>query len=207
MSFWSESVFPRFLEWSARDNAELKELRARTLAPAQGRVLELGFGTGLNLPFYPPAVTEIVAIDPNPGMSRIAHERMQALGRTVEHHQISAESLPFDRSSFDSVVCTLTLCSIPNVTAALDEVSRVLKPGGQLLFFEHGRHADASVARWQDRFDPLWGRIFDGCHINRDIAKLVGAAGLQMSGVEHPLIRGPRMVSYLYLGRAMRPAA
>ncbi|HEX4377786.1 MAG TPA: methyltransferase domain-containing protein [Steroidobacteraceae bacterium] len=207
MSFWSESVFPRFLEWSARDNAELKELRARALAPAQGRVLELGFGTGLNLPFYPPAVTEIVAVDPNPGMSRIAHERMQALGRTVEHHQISAESLPFDRNSFDNVVCTLTLCSIPNVTAALEEVSRVLKPGGQLLFFEHGRHADASVARWQDRFDPLWGRVFDGCHINRDIAQLVRAAGLQMSGVEHPPMRGPRMVSYLYLGRATRPAA
>ncbi len=207
MGIWSESVFPRILEWSARNNAELNDLRARAIAPAQGRVLELGFGTGLNLPFYPASVTQIVAVDPNPGMSRIARQRMQALGRTVEHHQISAESLPFDRGSFDNVVCTLTLCSIPNVRAALEEVHRVLKPGGQLLFLEHGRHASGPVARWQDRLDPLWGKVFDGCHINRDIARLVDGAGLRLSPVEHPPFRGPKLVSYVYLGRATREPA
>jgi ubiquinone/menaquinone biosynthesis C-methylase UbiE len=205
MKVWSESIFPRFLDWTARDSDELKELRTRALARAQGRVLELGFGTGLNLPHYPRSVTEIVAVDPNPGMATIAHRRLQALGMRVEHHQVSAESLSFDSGSFDSVVCTLTLCSIANVRAALAEVTRVLKPGGEFLFFEHGRHADASVAKWQDRLNPLWKVVFDGCHINRDIAQLVSGAGLALRGIEHPRMRGPRIVGYVYLGRAMRP--
>jgi ubiquinone/menaquinone biosynthesis C-methylase UbiE len=204
MSVWSDSIFPRFLDWTARDNDELKELRTRALAPARGRVLELGFGTGLNLPHYPPSITQIVAVDPNPGMARIAHRRIQDLGMTVEHHQSSAESLSFDTGSFDSVVCTLTLCSIPNVQAALAEVTRVLKPGGQFLFFEHGRHADSSVAKWQDRLNPLWKVVFDGCHINRDIAQLVSGAGLALRAIEHPRMRAPGFVAYVYLGRAMR---
>jgi SAM-dependent methyltransferase len=129
---------------------------------------------------------------------------MQNLGMTVEHHQISAESLPFDAGSFDSVVCTLTLCSIANVRAALAEVTRVLKPGGEFLFFEHGRHAESSVAKWQDRFNPLWKVIFDGCHINRDIAQLIDGAGLAVRAIEHPKMRAPRIVGYVYLGRAMR---
>lgn len=207
MRVWSDSIFPRFLDWVARDNDELKALRTRALAPAQGRVLELGFGTGLNLPHYPPCVTQIVAVDPNPGMAAIARRRIHDLGMTVEHHQISAEALSFDTASFDSVVCTLTLCSIPNVRAALAEVTRVLKPGGQFLFFEHGRHAESSVAKWQDRLNPLWKVVFDGCHINRDIAQLVSGAGLALRGVEHPTMRAPRIAGYVYLGRAMRPVA
>jgi ubiquinone/menaquinone biosynthesis C-methylase UbiE len=204
MRVWSESIIPRFLEWTARDSEELKELRTRALAPARGRVLELGFGTGLNLPHYPRSVTEIVAVDPNPGMATIAHRRMHDLGMKVEHHQVSAESLSFDSGSFDSVVCTLTLCSIPNVRAALAEVTRVLKPDGQFLFFEHGRHAESTVAKWQDRLNPLWKIVFDGCHINRDIAQLISGAGLALGAIEHPRMRGPRIVGYLYLGRAMR---
>ena len=207
MRVWSESIFPRFLDWIARDNDELKELRTRALAPAQGRVLELGFGTGLNLPHYPRSVTQIVAVDPNPGMATIAHRRMQGLGIAVEHHQISAESLDFDTGSFDSVVSTLTLCSIPNVRAALAEVTRVLKPGGQFLFFEHGRHAESSVAKWQDRLNPLWKAIFDGCHINRDIAQLVSDAGLELRGIEHPSMHAPRIAGFVYLGRAVRSHA
>lgn len=206
MKVWSDSIFPRFLDWVARDNEELKELRSRALAPTQGRVLELGFGTGLNLAHYPPSVTKIVAVDPNPGMAAIAHRRMQTLGMTVEHHQISAESLFFETGSFDSVVCTLTLCSIPDVRAALSEVTRVLKPGGQFLFFEHGRHSDTAVAKWQDRLNPLWKAVFDGCHINRDIAQLVSGAGLTLHGMEHPPMRAPRIAGYVYLGRAQRPA-
>jgi SAM-dependent methyltransferase len=204
MGVWSESIMPRLLEWTARDSEELKELRTRALAPAKGRVLELGFGTGLNLPHYPPGVTQIVAVDPNPGMAKIAHRRIKDLGMAVEHHQVSAESLPFDSRSFDNVVCTLTLCSIPNLPAALVEVARVLKPGGQFLFLEHGRHAESSVAKWQDRLDPVWKVVFDGCHINRDIAQFVSGAGLELRGVEHPGMRGPRLVGYLYLGRAAR---
>lgn len=207
MRIWGESIFPRFLDWAARDNDELKALRARALAPTQGRALELGFGTGLNLPHYPTSAAEIVAVDPNPGMAAIAQRRIKQLGMTVEHHQISAETLSFDPGSFDSVVCTLTLCSIPNVRSALAEVWRVLKPGGQFLFLEHGRHADPAVAKWQDRLNPLWKSVFDGCHINRDIGQLIEAAGLELRSLEHPHIRAPRIAGYVYLGRAQRPVA
>ncbi len=207
MRIWGESIFPRFLDWAARDNEELKALRARALAPTQGRVLELGFGTGLNLPHYPTCVAEIVAVDPNPGMAAIAQRRIEQLGIVVEHHQISAETLSFDAGSFDSVVCTLTLCSIPNVRAALAEVWRVLKPGGQFLFLEHGRHADPAVAKWQDRLNPMWKAVFDGCHINRDIGQLIEAAGLKVHNLEHPHLRAPRIAGYVYLGKAQRPVA
>lgn len=204
MSFWSNVVFPRVLDWSMRNNDELKELRTRALAPTRGRVLELGFGTGLNLPHYPADVTDIVAVDPNPGMATLARKRMRTRGISVQHRQISAESLPFEAASFDSVVCTLTLCSIPNVHAALQEVARVLKRGGQFLFFEHGRHAEAAVAKWQDRLNPMWKVVFDGCHINRDISRLIVDAGLTLTQMEHPPIQMPRVAGYLYLGSAQR---
>jgi ubiquinone/menaquinone biosynthesis C-methylase UbiE len=205
MRLWGDSIFPRLLDWSMRDNDELKAMRTRALEPARGRILELGFGTGLNLSHYPPSVREITVVDPSPGMAAIAQRRMEASGVKVDHHQVSAESLSFDTASFDSVVCTLTLCSIPNVRAALAEVWRVLKPGGQFLFLEHGRHADAAVAKWQDRLNPLWGAVFDGCHINRDIAQLVNAAGLELNSIDHPHMRAPRIAGYVYLGRAQRP--
>jgi ubiquinone/menaquinone biosynthesis C-methylase UbiE len=207
MRIWADSIFPRLLELMMRDNDELKELRTRALAPAQGRILELGIGTGLNLAHYPPSVREIAAVDPSPGMAALAQRRMRESGVKVEHHQIGAESLCFDTGSFDSVVCTLTLCSIPNVPAALAEVWRVLKPGGQFLFLEHGRHADAAVAKWQGRLNPLWGAVFDGCHLNRDIEQLVSAAGLQLDSIDHPHMKSvPRIAGYMYLGRAQRPA-
>jgi ubiquinone/menaquinone biosynthesis C-methylase UbiE len=200
-------IFPRFLDWIARDNAELKALRTHALEPACGRILELGFGTGLNLAHYPPTVKAIVAVDPNPGMATIARRRMDELGITVTHHQISAESLPFDPGSFDSVVSTLTLCSIPDVDAALSEVRRVLKPGGQFLFFEHGRDPDPGVSKWQDRLNPLWRRLFDGCQINRDVSRLLRNAGLSLATLENPRLSMPRVAGYGYLGRAERPLA
>jgi len=206
LGFWSDSIFPRFLDWVARDNRELRELRTRALLPAQGRVLELGFGTGLNLPHYPQSVQAIVAVDPNPGMAAIARRRMHDLGMAVTHHRISAESLPFDSGSFDSVVSTLTLCSIPDVHAALGEVRRVLRPGGQFLFMEHGRDPDPRVAKWQDRLNPLWKAVFDGCQVNRDISQLIRHAGLTLTAIENPRMHMPRVAAYGYLGRAERPA-
>jgi ubiquinone/menaquinone biosynthesis C-methylase UbiE len=205
MKVWSEWLFPRFLDWSAANNDELKALRARTLAAASGRVLELGFGTGLNLGHYPPGVRRIVAVDPNPGMARRARARIAAAGIEVDYHPITAEALPFEARSFDSVVCTLTLCSIPAVAAALREVHRVLRPGGQFLFFEHGRHPDANTYRWQRRLNPLWRRVFDGCNIDRDMAGLVSASGLQLTAIDNPVLQHvPRPVGYCYLGRAER---
>ena len=204
MGFYSERIFPRLMEWSASD-ARLNTLRARALAPASGRVLEIGFGTGINLEHYPTAVASIAAIDPNPGMARLARERATRLGRQVDHRQGSAEKLPFDAASFDCVLSTLTLCSIPDVRSALAEVHRVLRPGGAFLFLEHGRHPSPNIRRWQDRIDPWWGKLFDGCHINRDIAQLVSDAGLQTASITHPLLpKAPSIASYCYLGRAQR---
>lgn len=207
MRFWGEWVCPRLLNAMIADNEEVKSLRSRALAGAKGRVLELGFGTGLNLHHYPPDVKRIVAVDPNPGMAALARERMASVGIEVEHHQTTAEKLPFDADSFDSVVCTLTLCSIPDVAASLAEVRRVLKPGGQFLFCEHGLHPDPSIGRWQNRLNPLWKKVFDGCNINRDMTRLVGDASLRLDPVEHPQMKSmPKFAGYMYLGRAVRAA-
>lgn len=207
MRFWGEWVCPRLLNAMIADNEEVKTLRSRALAGTKGRVLELGFGTGLNLHHYPPDVKRIVAVDPNPGMAALARERMASVGIEVEHHQTTAEKLPFDSDSFDSVVCTLTLCSIPDVAASLAEVRRVLKPGGQFLFCEHGLHPDPSIGRWQNRLNPLWKKVFDGCNINRDMTRLVGDARLRLDPVEHPQLESmPKFAGYMYLGRAVRTA-
>jgi ubiquinone/menaquinone biosynthesis C-methylase UbiE len=203
MRFWGERVFPWLMDKMAADDEELKALRTRALAPTGGRVLELGFGTGLNLYHYPSGIRRIVAVDPNPGMKERARERMASLGIDVEHHRITAETLPFDASSFDSVVCTLTLCSIPRVDQALGEVRRVLKPGGQFLFLEHGRHPDPGVSRWQDRLNGVWGKLFDGCNINRDMPRLIADSGLVTTALDNQaLTKMPRPVGYFFLGRA-----
>lgn len=205
MKLWREWVLPRLLDSTLGSDRQIRMLRTRTLAAAHGRVLELGVGTGLNFAHYPKAVQSLVAVDPNPGMAQRARERMRSAGIDVEHHQITAETLPFDSASFDCVACTLTLCSIADVAAALREVRRVLKPGGQFLFLEHGRHPDPSVRRWQERLDPLWGRIFDGCHLNRDMPQLIQSAGLMLRDVDNPMVsKAPRIAGYCYLGRAER---
>jgi ubiquinone/menaquinone biosynthesis C-methylase UbiE len=205
MRLWSERVFPWLMDQMAADDPEIKALRTRALAPTGGRVLELGFGTGLNLYHYPPAIRRIVAVDPNPGMKARARERMATLGIDVEHHRITAETLPFDAASFDSVVCTLTLCSIPRVEQALGEVRRVLKPGGQFLFLEHGRHPDPGVSRWQDRLNGVWGKLFDGCNINRDMPRLIADSGLVTTALATEVLpKMPRPVGYFFVGRARK---
>ncbi len=207
MRLWGEWVCPRLLNLMIGNDEDVKALRTRALADTNGRVLELGFGTGLNLGHYPPDVKRIIAVDPNPGMAELARERMASAGIEVEHHQITAEKLPFDTASFDSVVCTLTLCSIPDVAASLAEVHRVLKPGGQFLFCEHGLHPEPRISKWQNRLNPVWKKVFDGCHINRDIARLVQSAGLALGPVEHPVLKSmPKFAGYFYLGRAVRAA-
>jgi ubiquinone/menaquinone biosynthesis C-methylase UbiE len=206
MGIYSERIFPKVLDWAMRA-PELKPLRARTVEHAHGRVLEIGFGAGHNLKFYPKSVERVIAVDPNPGLSAMAHERIKRNSINVEHHQITAERLPFDDASFDCVVSTLTLCSIPNVAAALAEVRRVLKPGGEFFFMEHGRCPDPSVNKWQDRLTPLWKVIGDGCHLNRNIEVLVRDAGLHINSLENLVLpKAPIAIGYAYLGRAERKA-
>ena len=204
MALYRQHVFPWVLEFVMTQRV-FRRYRREALAPASGRVLEIGFGTGINLEFYPPRIREVVAVDDNPGVAPRAVPRIRASGIDVEHHPLSAESLPFDSSSFDTVVSTFTLCSIPDLQAALGEVRRVLKPGGEFLFLEHGLSPDPGVARWQRRLNPAWQVVGDGCHLDRDATAEVGRAGLEVERVRNfYLPKSLKFAGYMYLGAARR---
>jgi ubiquinone/menaquinone biosynthesis C-methylase UbiE len=167
-------------------------------------VLEIGMGTGRNLPFYDRSrITQLVGVDPALQMHSLAQRRSDQAGLDVELVGLTAERLPLPDESFDTVVCTYTLCSIPNPVAALREVWRVLKPGGQFLFCEHGRAPDASVARWQRRIQPLWTPMMGGCHLDRDVPALLREAGLQ-AVLDQGYLPGPKVLTYHYWGRACK---
>jgi ubiquinone/menaquinone biosynthesis C-methylase UbiE len=179
----------------ASERAGLRETRRRLLSEARGSTVEIGAGTGLNLDLYPPAVTELLLTEPSPHMA--ARLRAKPLGsRTVEIVEAAAERLPFEDDRFDTAVATLVLCTVPDPSAALREVMRVLRPGGRLLFLEHVRAPDARLARWQDRLERPWELFGAGCHCNRDTARAIEQSGLQAERVERgevpramPLVR------------------
>jgi ubiquinone/menaquinone biosynthesis C-methylase UbiE len=197
-------VFPYLIDL-AMSSRVYRKPRARTLAPAKGRILEIGFGTGMNLQYYPPTVQRIEAIDPDLDLDRFSKPRIEASRIEVDFHHLDAEHLPFEAERFDTVVSTLTLCSIPDVVHALGEIRRVLKPGGQFLFLEHGLAPEASVARWQDRIGPAWKPIFGGCHLDRPMRELISGAGLQLDPVQSYYLRGlPRLVGYMTEGVARK---
>jgi ubiquinone/menaquinone biosynthesis C-methylase UbiE len=158
MGFYSRLIFPRLCDW-AMSSPEFTHLRKSVLAEAKGEILEIGFGTGLNLGHYPEQVRALAAVDPGTAMTRIAQARIEKSRIDVDLQSQSAESLPFDSGRFDCVVCTWTLCSIPDVQSALGEVLRVLKPGGRYFFIEHGLSDEPSVQRWQRRLNPIQRRI------------------------------------------------
>jgi len=204
VSFYHHYIFPHLLDLAMSSKA-FRKPRARTLAPAHGRILEIGFGTGMNLKYYPDTVRRIEAIDPDLDLDRFSQPRIDASRIDVDFHHLDAEHLPFEAERFDTVVSTLTLCSIPDVVHALGEVRRVLKPGGQFLFLEHGRAPDASVARWQDRITPAWKPLGGGCHLNRPMRELVQGAGLRLDPVQTYYLRGlPRIFGYMTEGVARR---
>ncbi len=183
---------------------QMNELRPGALAGARGEVLEVGFGSGLNLDFYPAAVTGVVGIEPNPveGL-RALEERIRAARFPVAQHALRADGeLPFDSGRFDCVVTTWTLCSIPDPVRALREMRRVLKPGGVYLFIEHGRAPTEGLARWQDRLNPAWRRLAGGCNMNRPIDAIVEKAGFESVRVERFRHIGPALLSHMYRGTA-----
>jgi ubiquinone/menaquinone biosynthesis C-methylase UbiE len=197
-------VFPYLLDFAMASKV-FRQPRRRTLAQARGRILEIGFGTGMNLQYYPPSVRRIEAIDPDVDLDRFSGPRMAASNIEVDFHHLDAEHLPFESESFDTVTCTLTLCSIPDVGHALGEVRRVLKPGGRFLFLEHGLSPEPRVARWQHRLTPLQRRIGGGCHLDRPTSELVGATGMALHGVRnYYLQRLPRFVGYMTEGAAIK---
>jgi len=204
MSFYESRILPYLLN-VFMDTKGTREERKRSLADVNGAVLEVGFGSGLNLPYYPKTVTRVVGVDPSRTSAHLARKRIAASSFPVEFVGLSAEKLPVADASFDSVVSTFTLCTIPDVAGALREMRRALKPEGRFFFVEHGHADDSRVARWQDRLDGFEQRIFGGCHLNRDISTLIRQAGFEIESLEHAYLKGaPKFAGFLYRGVAKR---
>jgi SAM-dependent methyltransferase len=174
MGFYSRIIFPRLCDWMMSD-PEMARLRSEVLADVGGEILEIGFGTGLNLAHYPKHVGRITTADPNPGMSKLAGRRITDGGIAVDQRATGGEQLPFEAESFDCVVSTWALCSIPQVGRAIGEVYRVLRPGGRFIFLEHGLGIDSKVQRWQRRLNPIQRLLGDGCRLDLDVPAIVGS--------------------------------
>jgi ubiquinone/menaquinone biosynthesis C-methylase UbiE len=204
MGLYSRFVFPYLCELALK-GPFVAARRKQLLDAARGDVLEIGIGTGLNLPHYPPSIKKITAIDPNPGMHRKAEARIAACGIEVDKRILGGESLPFEDASFDCVVSTFTLCSIADVERALAEFHRVLRPGGQLLFLEHGLSREPSVQKWQRRLNGVQRLLGDNCHLTRDVRELVGRRPYREASIEEFYMeKTPRTHGYVYLGTATK---
>ena len=194
-------ILPRLLDLAMRDRL-LDDYRQHAIEMARGLVLEVGVGSGLNLRFYSRAVDRVCGIDLSPELLRLAHERTADAVVPVSLIRASAEHLPFAVAVFDTIVMTWTLCSIASPSAALMEMRRVLKPGGDLLFVEHGLSPEIRIARWQHWLTPCWKRIGGGCHLDRKMDDLIRAAGFQIDAIETGYMKGPKPWTFMYLGRA-----
>ncbi|TLY15989.1 MAG: class I SAM-dependent methyltransferase [Nitrospirae bacterium] len=202
MGFYADHVFPRLMELCL-GTRKFQEQREQALTSVQGNVLEIGFGTGLNLPHYPKTVTCLTAVDPAIFLRNTVAQRTAELPFPVALLYMSAETLPFEEGRFDCAVSTLTLCTISDAVAALREVRRVLKPEGTFVFLEHGRSDDKKVAKWQDRLNPIQRIIACGCNLNRPIDALIRQAGLRLDRLDRFQMPGiPRIAGEMYRGVA-----
>ena len=201
MGFYNDVILPRLCDLAMR-NRQLVPIRERVIGAAEGRVLEIGVGSGLNLPFYRPPAREVLALEPASRLVAMARAASRASTMPITVLEASAEAIPLDQHSVDTIVTTWTLCSIPLAATALAEMRRVLRPGGKLLFVEHGLAPDASVRRWQDRLTPIWRSCAGGCHLNRPIAAMIEAAGFRIDRIETGYIPGPRPMTFMYEGSA-----
>lgn len=206
MGFYEQRILPHIIN-CAMNTKDLHEERTRCLADLEGTVLEIGFGTGLNLPHYPKTVTKVVGVDPSETSARLAADRIAAASFPVELIGLSAERIPVADAGFTSVVSTFSLCTIPDAGAALLEVRRVLAPGGHFHFVEHGLAADPRIQRWQHRLNGINQVILGGCNLNRPIDALITQAGFTLERLETSYMKGaPKFAGWVYRGIARRPS-
>ncbi len=201
MGFYRDEIVPR-INNAVMSSGEFSRIRKRVAADLHGDVLEVGFGSGLNVPHYPPAVSRVLAVDPATVGRKLAAKRIAASPAAVEWVGLDGQQIPLESASVDHVLTTWTLCTIPDVHGALREIRRVLRSGGSLHFVEHGRSPDRSVARWQDRLTPLQRRLAGGCHLNRPIDQLLADSGLEIARLDNYYASGPKTFSYMFEGIA-----
>ena len=206
MALYTDRILPHLVHWTLRGET-FRKLRQECVRGLAGTVLEVGFGSGLNLPWYPREVTKLWFIEPSREAQRMAREAIEAAPFPVEllggPLGVGAEAIPLPDGSVDAAVSTWTLCTIPGVERALTEMRRVLRPGAPFRFIEHGRSPDARVARWQDRLTPLQKRLAGGCHLNRPIDRLIEEAGFRLERIDRFYVPGPKIGTYLYAGVAV----
>lgn len=205
MGLWTDHALPHLMDRVLR-TPEVNARRAKVCQGLHGRVLEIGFGSGLNLRHYPSEVTEILVVEPSAAALRLAEPRKAAVSAPIDQVGLDGARLEVPDGSVDCVLSTYTLCTIPNVNAALSEVHRILKPAGALHFLEHGRAPTESVRRWQHRLHPVHSRIAGGCHLDRPIDSLISRSGLVISELDTEYGDGPRPFCYLYRGHALKAA-
>ena len=202
MGLYDRHILPHLIDFACGMGAVMKA-RSQIVPLAEGRVLEIGIGSGLNLSFYDPQRVEVVVgVDPSAAMQRLARERAARCQVPVEMIALELGQIQAADASFDDIVCTFTLCTIPDAVSALREMRRVLKPGGRLLFCEHGLAPDLPVMRWQKRLTPLWKPLAGGCHLDRDIPALIEAGGFHIRQLDTGYLKGPRPMTHVYRGWA-----
>lgn len=201
MGFYDDRILPHLVKLTMR-NCRLLPYRERVISAARGRVLEIGVGSGANLPLYSPRVREIIGLEPVPRLLAMSRRLATQLSQPVKFVEGSAEAIPLESASIDTVVTTWTLCTIPMVLQALDEMRRVLNPNGQLLFVEHGLAPDDTVRKWQNWLTPVSKRLGGGCHLNRPICAIIEKAGFAIEYLETGYMKGPKPMTFLYEGRA-----
>jgi ubiquinone/menaquinone biosynthesis C-methylase UbiE len=205
-NWWDQAVVSRIVKCGC-GSERMTEMRRHVIPLASGRVFELGIGAGANLPLYDPArVTSYSAVDPSTKLLEFARAEAMKLGWQTDIQPGLGEALPYDEDSFDTVVCTFTMCSVDDQMRALSELRRVLRPGGQLLYAEHGRAPDADVVRWQERLEPVWKRVMGNCHLTRPVTSAIERAGFAASPMAREyLTPGPRWAGWMEWGSAVKP--
>ena len=203
MSFYDDKILPHVIHLACGTKPVLKQ-REKIVPQAEGRILEIGMGSGINIAYYnPDKVVKLWGLEPSAGMREKAKKRVDAAPFDLEWLDLPGEEIPLDDNSVDTVVLTYTLCTIPDWLAAVKQMRRVLRPGGKLLFSEHGRAPDVAVRKWQDRIDPLWGKIAGGCHLNRDIPRLLTVGGFEIKEMDTMYVPStPKVAGFTYWGYA-----